>query len=488
MVYVGRTARRWLDSVSVGRFAGLIAVAMVLLFAATAADAATYATQYEAYSACVPVAQSYQSQLIPGGAVQPGVIYYSCQVVAPKTYWVVSTVPNSSGKLGDDFTWTTDGGFPNPCGSIKPTSMFMDGKVLDGTTFTENATDAGGNTVACTMTFAPSGRPIWNPYSNTWQTAGTASPTGNPSTSGGSSGSGDWIGPDGGPMQPQPTNDPASGSNAPPQVCDGGSCYDPSTDQYCSVSGGVQSCVSGSTASGSPGGCTNTPSGGAICGGAPTAPLPNVPTIDPATDISSTDTYTTANPVTGATTTTVINNYVTNGTTSSSGQGSTDSGPTNGGQSQGGSPAHASSSGGNGTLSGGTNCDTPPVCTGDSVLCGIARTDWSATCQVHKDMAGDGTGAAAMASAVSANPPSSAWVASSSSGNTTADNANSGIYDGSGFGYGTQCPMQDLTVPLPGGSFVVPFSKGCVIGPWIAGVIKAFALFSALLITMGKRS
>jgi len=70
-------------------------------------------------------------------------------------------------------------------------------------------------------------------------------------------------------------------------------------------------------------------------------------------------------------------------------------------------------------------------------------------------------------------------------GNTVGDQANAGNYDQTGFGYSVQCPMKDLTVPLGSYSFAVPFSEGCVIGPWLRAIVIAFALYAGAKITAG---
>ena len=393
------------------------------------------------------------------------------------------------GAWGGIYTFSFTGSPTNPCASAPSFPTFwMDGKLLSGSTFSVPTTSAG-STVPCSYTFSPSSPPVWNPYSQTWQTAGSATPTGNPSSTGSTSQAGDWSDANGKPVDPQPTTTDPTDTTI-PNVCDGGSCYDPSTDQYCSTSGGQQYCVSGAEARSTSGGCATGPSS-VMCAGSPNAPVPSTAqqsqtgVTDPATQARTTDSYQQANPTTGASQNVNVTTYAAPGQSTSSGQKPGDAGPSNGNQST--NPAHPSSAGGNGSDSGGTDCNTPPLCTGDAVLCGTQRSNWASTCQVHTDLAGDGTGQAKLDAAAAANDPSNAWVSTApSSGNATADNANNGIYDTSGFGYATQCPMQDLTVPFGNGEFIVPFSKGCVIGPWIAGIIQAFALFTAARITMGS--
>lgn len=284
------------------------------------------------------------------------------------------------------------------------------------------------------------------------------------------------------PAPPPTTTDGAKS----PKSCGGGSCIDPSTGQACIVdSTGTQFCTpTNSTPPSSPPNCYSDGSSATLCVGSPQAPTPspsNSSVSNPATQIASSDTYNAQTP--GATTTTTVNVYNTGTGTTSSGQSSTDAGITAGNQPNSASqPAHASSAGGNGTLSGGTNCTSPPVCTGDSVLCGIARTQWSTTCQIHTDLTGP-TGAAPTASPTQYSA-SQVW-ATPTTGNTVGDAANNGQYDESGFGPMASCPLTDYTFSSVHG-LVIPFSKGCTPISWLALVAEGFALFVAAKITAGS--
>lgn len=263
--------------------------------------------------------------------------------------------------------------------------------------------------------------------------------------------------------------------------CGGGSCVDPSTGQACVVTqSGQQFCTpTGAAFPPSQSNCYSDGSSTTLCIGVPnpTTP-PNPPVTDPATQITSHDTYNVSN--TNNQSTTTVNVYNTTGGATSSGQKPGDVGPSNGGGPKGTDPAHASSAGGNGTLSGGTDCSSPPVCTGDSVLCGIARTQWSTTCQVHKDLVGT-------TSPPSATAPTQGdvWGDGTNTGNARGDAANQGNYDTTGFGFARDCPLTDLTVQVMGKSVAIPFSKGCMIGGWVRAILLAFAAFAAVRITAG---
>lgn len=263
--------------------------------------------------------------------------------------------------------------------------------------------------------------------------------------------------------------------------CGGGSCYDPGTDQFCATSGGQQFCVPGSQARTS-GGCAS--SGDAtLCVGSPPPAPPNPPIADPATQIRQQDTYTqqtNGGPVKQLTTNIFTGS---SGTQTSSGQGPTDSGP---------APASTVPAK-PGSYGDGGDCNIPPVCSGDAVLCGIARETWRNRCsaktsadQARKDLVGDGTppgDAPALGRSPSAD---GVWSDTASTGDSIADAANRGEYDQSGLGFASTCPLHDMSVSLPGGrSFAIQFGKGCELGGWLRAIVIAFAFFAAARITAG---
>lgn len=430
---------------------------------ATTSCGATYADSSSAMSACT----SFLNQYYAGGA-------YSCQLENTATTtpdWRI-TDGYHTGPLFDFCA----GAPSNPCSSLAGVSMFLDGKVSNAFTFTQTATDSNGASVQCAMTATVAGAPVWNQWSQKWQTYAHLTPTGNPVDAAGvKDGSGAPVTDV---MNPSVYADQATT----PSVCDGGSCYNPGTDQYCASAGGSQYCLAGATARDSVGGCSG--SAAVLCGGSPSPPLPPPSKVsDPATQIDGTSHVTQADPSTGATLPVVVNIYSGNATAGpvTSGQTSSDSGP-----------APASSTASPSSYAGGGDCNSPPVCTGDAVMCGISRQQWLTMCsakasadQAHKDLVGDGSSP----SINTTHSASDVWTDGTHTGDPVADAANQGSYDSTGLGFATQCPLVDLTVPLwEGREVTVPFSKGCVVGQWISAIVLAFAAFAAAKITAGGMS
>jgi len=173
------------------------------------------------------------------------------------------------------------------------------------------------------------------------------------------------------------------------------------------------------------------------------------------------------------------------GTTTSSGQKTGDIGPP---AASGTGPASSSSTGNSGSFSGGGNCNTPPACSGDTVMCGVARTQWATTCQLHTDLSGTqpAPSSTTLASGGAYNQ-ASLWP-TQTPGNTTGDAANQGNYDTSGFGFGTTCPMQDQPIPLWGGqTFTLPLTQLCGPASWLSYLVLGFAYFYAAKITAGAK-
>lgn len=366
---------------------------------------------------------------------------------------------------------------PFSCSSLPTVAHNFPGKLFDGYNFPQSATDPStGATTQCTMVLSGCTPPVFDSNHGQWATYCTAGPSGGTSAG---EGWNDGVGPTSG--IPGPPTSPLAPEPPPPKVCDGVSCYDPGGDQYCAgVEGGGQVCVPGSSGRGG-GGCASS-GGSTLCAGAPEPPLPPAPQVpDPPSQINGAGTTTHATAPTpgsggqgGGTVIVHTTTYGQPGSTADNGAGSGDS-----------QPAPPSSSGGTGSFGGGGSCAAPPVCTGDAVLCGIARTQWATTCQVHKDLAG--TGPAPSVSSLGSGP-SEAWVdTSAGTGDATADNANKGIYDESGFGYSRECPLHDMTVEFQGRSIVIPFSVGCTPLGWLGYLVVGFALFSAAKITMGAK-
>lgn len=368
----------------------------------------------------------------------------------------------------------------------------MPGKVTQGMTLSLTTTDyQTGGTVQCAYTLTPLAPPIMNQWGN-WNTWASLVPTGNPA--GGSGAPGAVSNSDGSAPNPSVPSVPPTGPDlptTPPQVCGGGSCYDAGTDQYCMVSGGQQSCISGSSARGTPGSCVSA-GDSAMCAGSPSAPLPSPSVVpDPSTAVTGNDGYTQANPSTGAnigiTTVTYTNP---GGTPTTSGQKTGDVGPTKSTSGSGSGSSPASSSTAPGSFGGGGDCGSPPVCSGDAVMCGVAEEEWHAMCQAKTDqenldkhLAGDGNGPPTFTADQAKYGQSDVWV-QGSTGNTVGDQANAGSYNQTGFGYSRQCPLQDLALTsIP---FVVKFSMGCDVLESAGYIILGFALFAAYKITAGS--
>lgn len=369
------------------------------------------------------------------------------------------------------------------CQDNAPHAMrWVKGKILNGYSANMSVTDpSSGVTVNCKMDLEPAG-PALTSDADGWDTLILLHPDAAGWGSVTPPGTGAMVDSSGSPAGD--SNLPASASSVStnqtaPQVCGGGSCYDPNSGQACALIGGKQACISvpqSAAASSAPGNCAAV-GNGALCQGNPSPqPVKSVIT-DPATQIKSSDSYVFADPTSGQTFQDGVTVYTLPGTSAASGQKSGDVGP---------APASTAPSNPS-SYSGGTDCSTPPVCTGDAATCGAARTEWATVCQVHTDLAGTSSAPspASLASGGSYDQ-SSVWVDNTSTGDAVADAANAGNYDQSGMGFSTTtCPMKDLTVPLGSASFVIPFSEGCVIGPWLRGIVIAMSLFAAAKITAG---
>jgi hypothetical protein len=368
----------------------------------------------------------------------------------------------------------------NPCTSIVPANIYNQGKILTGSSLCQRSPVEGtSGYVQCAVTFSPRSPPTQNQYSGAWETYGTLAASGNLCS--GTEGD-PWKDGNGGAMNPAPPVPtlPAVDVPVPPKMCGGGSCYDPKADQYCATAGGQQLCLAGSAARSASGACI-TSGDAAICAGSPTAPKPPASAIpDPATQIKAVDKTTQADPVTGVPVTITTTVYSQPSTPTTSGQTSGDKGP---------APASTSATP-PGSYGGGGDCNTPPVCSGDAVMCGVARQTWTSGCaakagldQLHKDVAGDGP---APSLTDGQHTSSDVWSDGTATGDAIGDAANAGNYDTSGMGFSTTCPLHDMDVPLPGGrSFAIKFSAGCEVGGWLKAIIIAFALFAAARITAG---
>jgi hypothetical protein len=384
----------------------------------------------------------------------------------------------------------------DPCSNITlpPNGDYSGPMIQNSYTMTINGTDpSSGASVPCIVNVTVEGTPVQDAYGH-WHNMLTFANADAPASVGTGTANGTFLGVTGSALTTQPT---APTSSAPPVLCGGGSCYDAATNTYTAVtSSGSQITIPAGTADSSGGGCASSGSA-TMCGGSPTPPSPvgtSGSTItSPATQIQSSDGYTYGNPSTGAVGSATITVYSSGGGTTSgapSGSVSATKGSSSTSSGNSTSPASSSSSGNGDSFNGGGNCNTPPACTGDAVMCGVAQEAWQTSCNVSIQTT------ALAGSSPTQQPPTFASdqtkysladvTQQASSGNTTGDQANQGTYDQSGFGYATACPLTDLTVDFTVGSFVIPFSKACIIGPWIYWTVIGFSLFAAARITAGS--
>lgn len=387
----------------------------------------------------------------------------------------------------------------NPCAGLpsQTVNISYSGQQTLGTSGATWQTDyATGAQVQCPFTITYSNYSALADSQGNFHVQATMTYNGNPSgaeSSTPTAGTSAYNDASGNPLAPQPTSDGSSS----PQLCGGTSCADPSTGNVCSMVGGAQQCTKFPPwTPNMTGGCSG--SSGAVCAGSPTAPIPakgQGGVVDPATQIAGSDKYTSQNMQTGQVSTVVVNTYVgtpgqsvTNGATSTSKPAANSSGSSK--------PASSSTAAGNSGYGSGADCNSPPVCSGDAVMCGIGRQEWYAMCSakassdtLDKHLAGDGNGPPTFGSDSTKYGQGDVWsTPDTSQDGTVGGQANKGVYDQSGFGWGRACPIKDIPISLGTlGSFNVPASNGCIVGQWLSALIVGFALFSAAMITAGGR-
>lgn len=166
---------------------------------------------------------------------------------------------------------------------------------------------------------------------------------------------------------------PAAADPVPPlpKVCGGGSCYDPTSQQYCAATESGQVCVSSAAAAS--GGCATTGASTLCAGTIPPLP-PKISVPDPATQLVGTDTYRVESGYGSSSQSTgfvTVNNYNTSGAAPSSGKGSGDTGP----------DTTPQDSGDKTTASGGGSCTSPPLVEGNAAVAAVAQQVWLARCQ-----------------------------------------------------------------------------------------------------------
>lgn len=432
-----------------------------------------------------PPCQYFTPSQVPGGTANPpGSLYgYACWQPIWNCYAVQGPSPPS-----------------NPCSSLNSWSG----------DFSYGAGQSIGSAGGQMVTDPNSGGQVWCPAQIHCEASGvmdayghmhaqcTVTYSGNPASSapaGAAPNGATYSDANGTPLVPQPTDTPGPS----PQICGGGSCYDPNNNTYCATGDSGQVCVSGSTASTSSGGCSSS-GASTLCAGSPTPPSPvgssGSQITSPPSQITSSDGYSQQSGSGGGVSTVTVNTYTGAGGQTQSGAlssstkaaNSSSPGSNSGPASSSSAPASSSSSPSKDSDGGGGDCNTPPVCQGDAVMCGIQRQEWISMCVQQGYMVGNGQQPPTFSADQSKYSQNDVWQQPSAGGNTVGDAANNGSYDSSGFGYGTACPLQDLSVPfINGQTITMPFSEGCVVGPWIRALVIGLALFSAAVITAGGR-
>lgn len=272
---------------------------------------------------------------------------------------------------------------------------------------------------------------------------------------------------------PSAPNVPPDGYKPPvptPDICGGGSCYDSASGQACAVSGGVQICIPVPTTPAQPGGCASG-GGGAICVGNP-PPMPaNPPIGNPTKDVRSSDDYSnqtiapdgTPGPVNNVT----VNVYGQSSSVPiSNGKGTSDIG--SGSISTPGSgtnPASGSTAAGNGnTSSGGGDCNSPPVCSGDQILCNSLSQEFATRCAFSLP-------ASASSGSVDPAAPTASQVMTTDDGDGSGD-----VSGGAPYGLSTQswlsrtCPSFP-TLELYGQSFDINNPAFCDTLTWMSYLV-----------------
>jgi hypothetical protein len=271
------------------------------------------------------------------------------------------------------------------------------------------------------------------------------------------------------------------------------SCYNPYDDNFCAQSeSGEWFCVPRKTPD--PGGCISGATGAECLGkdGNPVPPPPNPP-ISSGTPPDTTNNYTINDG--GNTTYYTTNNYsgTSPGPSSSSppssspgGNGSNTNGNgntgSNGTDSNGNCPdgSKPTASGCSGTYRD-DGCNTPPACFGDAVLCGIAVNTHKTACN-----AASGSSVGSPPSGLDGDPTDNSGDPTSSAVSSSVDLGDAtGSLDGSGFGYSSSCPLQDVSFSVFGQSVDIPFADKCDKLAFLKYIVLALAYFMAAKIIAG---
>jgi hypothetical protein len=469
-----------------GRLSVALFVFVVGVLVSVCADAANTTTQAQAYASCEAALSA-----APAG----NVVTSACVLVSVPPVNGIGAFQLAGSKLTtQNFYFGVASPAGNPCSSLPITTVnisYAPTQTLGSSGATWTTDPSTGLSVQCPFTISYSNYSAISDANGNFHVQATMTYNGNPAGSESSTAAGGasaFNDASGNPLSPQPSSD---GSTA-PQLCGGTSCADPSTGNVCSVIGGAQACTKFPPwTPNMAGGCSSAGSG-AVCAGSPNAPLPaqgQGGVTDPSTQISGSDHYTSENMQTGQVSTTVVNTY--SGKAGQTVSNGAKTGSQSAANSSGNSKPASSSSASDG-YGNGADCNSPPVCTGDAVMCGIARQEWYTMCSAKtssdaafKAVAGDGNGPPTFQADQSKYSQSGVWVSSSgTSGSTTGDNANAGNYDESGFGYARQCPIHDFSftvIPV-----IAPLSQGCGVLGLVGPIAVGFALFAAACITAGS--
>lgn len=383
-----------------------------------------------------------------------------------------------------------DGVIPssNPCTSLASATVnvrFTSQASLGNTGATWATDPVSGLQVQCPYTISYSNYSALADSQGFFHVTATLNYTGNPSGSESSTptaGTSVYDDASGNPLNPQPVSD---GSTS-PQLCGGTSCADPSTGNVCAMVGGSQVCQRfPAWTPNMAGGCSGG-SAGAICAGSPNAPSPQPGqggVTDPATQIAGSDHYTSKNMTTGQVSTVVVNTFaglpgqtVTNGASSTAQPAANSSGSAK--------PASSSTSAGSSGYGSGGDCNSPPVCSGDAVMCGIARQEWYTMCsakrgtdQLHQDLVGDG----------SQSPPAGGTHTGAEVSSPVVDTGDTSGLDSSGLGWGTACPFTDLQITIGNTSASISFQPVCDYGVWMRGFVLLLGALTSAGILGGFR-
>lgn len=119
-----------------------------------------------------------------------------------------------------------------------------------------------------------------------------------------------------------------------------------------------------------------------------------------------------------------------------------------------------------------TDCKVPPQCSGDQVMCAVARNTWADKCAVS----GDGSPIPDFGKHT---------VAEIDQGDQEVGDASK--LDSSGFGWGTACPFADTSIEFNGQTITIPFQPVCDYGPWMRALILILAALKAAQIIAGLR-